>query len=70
MKRFLLPPLVAVLTTLAAGPASAATGVLAEARPWHYWIAFAFIAGAAFVLLVALPIGYYLRVWRLRQRGR
>lgn len=70
MKRFLLPPLVAVLVASAAGPASAATGVLAEARPWHYWIAFVFVAGAAFVLLVALPVGYYVRIWRLRQRGR
>ncbi|MGZ4691377.1 MAG: hypothetical protein ACXVJ7_15275 [Acidimicrobiia bacterium] len=40
------------------------------AQPWHYWIAFALIAGALFMVLVVMPLGYYLKVYRLKHRGR
>jgi hypothetical protein len=39
---------------------------LAEAQPWHYWIAFVLFFSAMGIVLVALPIGYYLKVWRLK----
>ena len=40
------------------------------AQPWHYWIAFALMAGALFLILVVLPLGYYFKVYRLKHRGR
>ncbi len=70
VRRLLLAGLVCLSTLLAATPAGAATGVIAQGRPWHYWLAFVFVISAAAVLVVALPVGYYLRVWRLRHRGR
>ena len=63
----------AVMTVLvlAASPASASTGAtLAEAQPWHYWIAFVLLISALGILLIALPVGYYLRVWRLKHPRR
>lgn len=52
-------------------PVVASSGVtLAEAQPWHYWIAFVLFASALGVVLIALPVGYYLKVWRLKHRGR
>jgi hypothetical protein len=65
--RTLILALTAVL--VAAAPAGASTLVLAEAKPWHYWIApvlflsFIGIAGA-------LALGYYVKVIRLKTRGR
>lgn len=62
-----------VLTVLmvAAAPAGASTGsVLAEAKPWHYWIAYVLLMSALGVVLIALPVGYYLRVWRLKHPRR
>jgi hypothetical protein len=41
-----------------------------EALPWHYWIAPVLILSALFVVFVALPLGYYMKVWRLKHRGR
>ena len=40
------------------------------AQPWHYWIAFALIASAVLIVVVVFPVMYYLKVWRLKQRGR
>jgi membrane protein YdbS with pleckstrin-like domain len=37
---------------------------------WHYWIAPVLMLSALFVVLVALPLGYYFKVWRLKHRGR
>lgn len=70
MRRLLLAGVAGLFTVVAATPAGAATGALAQGRPWHYWLAFVFVLSAAAVLVVALPVGYYLRVWRLRHRGR
>jgi hypothetical protein len=61
---------VAVLL-VAASPAGASTGAtLAEAQPWHYWIAFVLLMSALGILFIALPVGYYLRVWRLKHPKR
>lgn len=40
------------------------------AQPWHYWIAIVLLASVVGVVLVALPLGYYKKVWRLKHRGR
>jgi thiosulfate reductase cytochrome b subunit len=50
-----------------ASPAVAGTGAtLAEAKPWHYWIAYVLVFSALGIVLIALPVGYYLRVYRLK----
>jgi ABC-type sugar transport system substrate-binding protein len=46
---------------LAAGPASAATPVMAAAKPWHYWLSIVLVLsflGMGF----ALAVGYVVRV--------
>jgi thiosulfate reductase cytochrome b subunit len=54
-----------------ASPATAATSaVLADAQPWHYWIAWVVLISALGVLLIALPVGYYMRVYRLKHPRR
>jgi hypothetical protein len=40
------------------------------AEPWHFWLAIALFGGALFLVLLALPISYYLKVYRLKHRGR
>ena len=40
------------------------------AQPWHYWIAPLLFLSALGVVFIALPLGYYLKVWRLKHRGR
>jgi hypothetical protein len=40
--------------------------LLAEAQPWHYWIAPIIFLSALGILFVVLPVGYYLKVWRLK----
>jgi thiosulfate reductase cytochrome b subunit len=64
----------AVITTLLVGsalPASASTGAsVADAQPWHYWIAFVILASALGITLIALPVGYYKRVYRLKHPKR
>jgi len=53
-----------VLVALAA-PASAATPVLAAAKPWHYWISF--VLAASFVgLVVMMILGYFVKVVMLK----
>ncbi|MFM7616656.1 MAG: hypothetical protein ACKO72_04240 [Actinomycetes bacterium] len=65
--RTLILALTAVL--VAAAPAGASTAVLAEAKPWHYWIApVLFLSFIGIAGLLAL--GYYVKVIRLRTRGR
>lgn len=57
--------LTVLLTT--ASPAVASSGAtLADAQPWHYWIAWVLLISALGVLLIALPVGYYKRVYRLK----
>jgi hypothetical protein len=54
-----------------ASPAVASTGAtLADAKPWHYWIAYVLVFSALATVLIALPIGYYKRVYRLKHPRR
>jgi len=66
--------LLAVVTALLIGtalPASASTGAtVADAQPWHYWIAFVLLFSAVMIALVVLPLGYYKRVYRLKHPKR
>ena len=49
----------------------ASTGAtLADAQPWHYWIAFVLLLSVLGIVLIALPVGYYLRVCRLKHPRR
>lgn len=65
--RTMILALTALLVT--ATPAAAGTGVLAEAKPWHYWIApVLFLSFLGIAALLA--VGYYVKVIRLRTRGR
>jgi hypothetical protein len=41
-----------------------------EALQWHYWIAPVIMLSVVFIVLVVLPLGYYMKVWRLKHRGR
>jgi hypothetical protein len=59
------------LLVITASPAVASTGAtLADAKPWHYWIAYVMVASALGIVLIALPVGYYLRVYRLKHPRR
>lgn len=40
------------------------------ALPWHFWIAPVLMLSALGLVLFAMPLGYYLKVWRLKHRGR
>jgi hypothetical protein len=40
--------------------------VILAAQPWHYWIAPVLFLSALAILFVVLPVGYYLKVWRLK----
>ena len=40
------------------------------AQPWHYWIAPLLMFGALVLVLVVLPLQYYMKVYRLKHRGR
>lgn len=54
---------------IAAAPAGASTVILAEAKPWHYWIAPALFL--SFLGIAALlGVSYYFKVIRLKTRGR
>lgn len=49
-----------VLVALAA-PAPAATGMLAAAKPWHYWISFVLVA-SVLGMFAMLALGYLVKV--------
>jgi thiosulfate reductase cytochrome b subunit len=68
IQKFMIAGMVALtLLLVTAPPAVASTGTtLADAKPWHYWIAYVMVASALGIVLIALPVGYYLRVWRLK----
>jgi hypothetical protein len=62
------------LTTLAvigvtAAPAGAAPVLGAERYKWFYWIGPLLMVGAV-LFLIALGVGYYIRVLRPKYRGR
>jgi len=59
---------VAVLVATAA-PASASTPVLAEAKPWHYWLA-PVLFGSGVLIVIALMVGYVVKVTIPKYRGR
>jgi len=59
-----IPILAALVALVAAGCSKDA------AQPWHYWIAPLLVLSALFVVFVVMPLGYYLKVYRLKQRGR
>lgn len=54
---------------IAAAPAGASPLVLAEAMPWHYWIAPVLFL-SFFGIAALLGVGYYFKVVRLKTRGR
>jgi hypothetical protein len=56
-----------VLVSSAATPAWA-LGATAP-KPWHYWIA-PILALSFFFILIALLVGYYVKVLRPKYRGR
>lgn len=41
-----------------------------QALPWHFWIAPVLMLSALGLVLFAMPLAYYLKVWRLKHRGR
>ena len=40
------------------------------ALPWHFWIAPVLALSALGLVCLAMPVTYYLKVWRLKHRGR
>ena len=56
--------LLAVLVLVAAGCDKDA------AQPWHYWLAPVLALSAIGLVFVGMPLAYYLKVWRLKHRGR
>jgi hypothetical protein len=54
---------------LAATPAGAGPVIAAERYKWFYWIG-PLLLGGSFLFLVALAVGYYVRVLRPKYRGR
>ena len=59
--------LMLTLLLVTASSAVASTGApLADAKPWHYWISIVLVISALGIVLVALPVGYYRRVYRLK----
>ena len=50
-------------------PAWADTIAAAKPKPWHYWIA-PILALSAFLIVIALLVGYYVRVLGPKYRGR
>lgn len=59
-----IPLVAAVVALLAAGCSKD------PAQPWHYWIAPLLVFSALFVVFVVMPVMYYFKVYRLKQRGR
>ena len=39
-------------------------------QPWHYWLAPVMVLSALGLIFVGMPLAYYLKVWRLKHRGR
>ncbi|MBM3674235.1 MAG: hypothetical protein FJW88_04650 [Actinobacteria bacterium] len=62
--RIRLPLLLGLLVVLATGCDGN------PAQPWHYWISIVLLASALLILFVALPIGWWIKVGRLKYRGR
>lgn len=40
------------------------------AQPWHYWLAPVLMLSAVGLVFFGMPLAYYLKVWRLKHRGR
>ncbi|HZR15086.1 MAG TPA: hypothetical protein VFC33_17765 [Acidimicrobiia bacterium] len=58
-----------VVVALGSTPAWADTVAAAKPKPWHFWIA-PILALGAFLIVIALLVGYYVRVLGPKYRGR
>lgn len=67
LRTMLLAAAVTVVAT--AAPASASTPVVAEAKPWHFWLA-PILFGSAVLIVLALMVGYVVKVTIPKYRGR
>jgi hypothetical protein len=64
-----LPLVALIVLAAAAAPAGAGPVLAADRYKWFYWIG-PLLLGASFLLLLALAVGYYIRVLRPKYRGR
>jgi hypothetical protein len=65
----MLPVVAMVALVVAAAPAGAGPVLANERYKWFYWIG-PLLLLASFLLLLALAVGYYVRVLRPKYRGR
>jgi hypothetical protein len=64
-----LPLVLVAVVGVAAAPAGAAPVLAADRYKWFYWIG-PLLLGGSFLFLLALAVGYYIRVLRPKYRGR
>jgi hypothetical protein len=64
-----LPLVLVAVLGVAAAPAGAGPVLAAERYKWFYWVG-PLLLGASFLFLLALAVGYYIRVLRPKYRGR
>ena len=64
-----LPLMTIALLAVAAAPAGAAPVLANDRYKWFYWVGPLLMVGAI-LFLVALGVGYYIRVLRPKYRGR
>jgi uncharacterized membrane protein YkvI len=69
MRTLALPLTTLALIGVTAVPAGAGPVLAAERYKWFYWVGPLLMLGAV-LFLVALGIGYYIRVLRPKYRGR
>ena len=58
-----------LLVGLGSTPAWADTIAAGKPKPWHFWIA-PILALSVFLIVIALLVGYYVRVLGPKYRGR
>lgn len=66
MRRTLITLIVSAAVLLTAVPPALAQEAEGSGRPWHYWIA-PFVLAGAVLSIVALFVGYYVRISRGRR---
>jgi hypothetical protein len=64
-----LPVTMLAMLVVTAAPAGAAPVLAADRYKWFYWIGPLLMVGAV-LFLIALGVGYYLKVLRPKYRGR
>jgi uncharacterized membrane protein YkvI len=64
-----LPVTMLAMLVVTAAPAGAAPVLAADRYKWYYWIGPLLMVGAV-LFLIALGVGYYLKVLRPKYRGR